>query len=105
MKEELAISQGYGFGRRKSKIESNEDEIESERTETSVETETSSTHSAVTTFIQERYRHIVDNTINSVLFIIKKHEKMKNFWRDGSSDETKESSCYTKGNENKKKNG
>ena len=74
MKEELAISQGYGFGRRKSKIESNEDEIESERAETAVEIETSSTHSAVTTFIQERYRHIVDNTINSVLFIIKKHD-------------------------------
>lgn len=74
MKEELAISQGYGFGRRKSKIENNEDEIESERAETSVEVETSSSHSAVTKFIQERYRHIVDNTINSVLFIIKKHD-------------------------------
>ena len=74
MKEELAISQGYGFGRRKSKIESNEDEIESDRTETTVDLETSSLHSAVTTFIQERYRHIVDNTINSVLFIIKKHD-------------------------------
>ena len=74
MKEELAISQGFGFGRRKSKIESNEDDIESERTEASVEIETSSLHSAVTTFIQERYRHIVDNTINSVLFIIKRHD-------------------------------
>ena len=66
MKEELAISQGFGFGRRKSKIESEEDE-ESERTDTSL-------HSSVTTFIQERYRHIVDNTINSVLFIIKRHD-------------------------------
>ena len=67
MKEELAISQGFGFERRKSKIESEEDEIESERTDTSL-------HSSVTTFIQERYRHIVDNTINSVLFILKRHD-------------------------------
>ena len=71
MKEELAISQGYGFERRKSKIESKEDEIEFDRTETSVDT---SLHNAVTTFIQERYRQIVDNTINSVLFIIKRQD-------------------------------
>ena len=68
MKEELAISQGFGFERRKSTI-GNKDEIET--TETSDET---LHHSTVTKFIQDRYRNIVDNSINSVLFIILRHD-------------------------------
>ena len=71
MKEELAISQGFGFGRRKSRIESKEDEIDTERSECS---DANLTNGTVTRYIQERYRHIVDNNINSVLFIIKKQD-------------------------------
>ena len=71
MKEELAMTQGFGIRKSKKKRQ-----IVTVKTDTEVDnSEGDGNKNPITTFIRDRYRNLLDNHLNTVIFIIFKSDK------------------------------
>ena len=79
MKEELALTQGYGIKNLKRNKDANVDEErtihEKENISNEPPTVVCGSHNFMSTFIQDRYRSILENSVNTLLFIIVKSDK------------------------------
>ena len=79
MKEELALTQGYGIKNLKRNKDANVDEERTIHEKENISNEPPAvvcgSHNFMSTFIQDRYRSILENTVNTLLFIIVKSDK------------------------------